>query len=149
MPFEPGNSGNVATQFSSGNQPEKRGRKKDPFKRRLQELAEADGLLPIASTELLNIVEITEDERGAPLLTIRGEWARNADGTENKKIALIIAQLPNVDQIAAQWYRDAHSRQFKVRNESRKTLVERVEGKPTQPLANDADNPLTKISFKD
>jgi len=126
-----GGEGNV---FSSTNQPENRGRKKDPFKEALEELSKSEGYFPIAQNEIKGLVEIREDTDGSPLITIRGEWAKVEGEDQGKKLALIVVQLPEAKAIVAQWYRDAKSRQANIRMRSRETLIERLHGKPVQPI---------------
>lgn len=132
--------------FSSTNQPENRGRKPDPFKAALEELAQADGQFIVSQTELIGLFDIQEGADGQPLVTIRGEWARDANGQPDKRLALITVQLPDATAIVAQWFRDAKSRKDNIRTRSRETLFDRVLGKATQPVEGNFNiNPLSII----
>jgi hypothetical protein len=134
--------------FSAENQPANAGRKKDPFKSALEELAQSDGQFVVAQNELLGLFDVREGEDGLPLITVRGEWARDADGKPDKRLALMTVQLPDAKAIVGQWFRDAKSRKENVRTRSRETLFDRVLGKATQPLTGDLNlntNPLKVV----
>lgn len=135
------------TRFSPERQPEKNGRKKDPFKAALDELAQSDGQIIVAQNELPGLFDVKEGEDGLPLITIRGDWAKDADGKPDKRLALITVQLPDATAIVAQWFRDAKSRKDNVRTRSRETLFDRVLGKATQPISGDLNinNPLKVV----
>lgn len=131
------------TRFSPERQPEKNGRKPDPFKAALEELAQSDGQFVVSQTELIGLFDVQEGEDGQPLVTIRGEWARDANGQPDKRLALVTVQLPDATAIVAQWFRDAKSRKDNIRTRSRETLFDRVLGKAVQPLSGDLNiNPL-------
>jgi hypothetical protein len=135
-------------QFSPDYQPANPGRKKDPFKSALEELAQSDGQFVVAQNELLGLFDVREGEDGLPLITVRGEWARDAEGKPDKRLALITVQLPDAKAIVGQWFRDAKSRKDTVRTRSRETLFDRVLGKATQPLTGDLNlntNPLKVV----
>ena len=102
-------------QFSPDYQPANAGRKPDPFKAALEELAQSDGQFVVSQTELIGLFDIREGEDGQPLITIRGEWARDANGQPDKRLALITVQLPDATAIVAQWFRDAKSRKDNIR----------------------------------
>lgn len=136
--------------FTSTNQPANSGRKKDPFRQALEDLAETDGRMPVPQTELAGLLDVKEGPDGMPVLTVRGEWAIGADGEPDKRLALIVVQLPDAHSIVAQWVRDSKGKNPTLRARSRETLFDRVMGKPTQPLANDPENPLgIGVSQKD
>lgn len=127
----------VGNTFSSENQPANRpGRPKEYFKAALQKIADAEGQMTVGQPEILGLIDVQEKD-GKPILTIRGEWATAKEGENELRVAVIVVKLPDPEAIAAQWYRDAKSRQANVRMRSRETLAERLDGKAAQPIKNE------------
>lgn len=113
------------TRFTSDNQPANPGRKPKSraWKDVLADMMPEDGWLTFDNAQVC-------DEKGKPT----GELVPKVRVKMATQEMIVLAAIKQA---------------MKGKTDAIKMIWERMDGRPTQPLGNDPDNPLTKISFKD